>query len=609
MAMKIVTSNGQTVQSFEDWKNGGQAPASGPKVVNSSGQSVQSFEEWRNSQQSYQPSGITPGGSRLDEIEVGSSLENWIDRYNRTMNSLSGSTTGRWYGVDAINRYGREVNDLVSQFDSIKDYAFVYGFQDTLPHYQNLKKIQEAINQESGWYDKYRGRGHEDIEQILSAMNTGDERDWLEASRYDVYKTAPDYQQRSQTGLAAFENSKPKDQEEESWFEAIGRYLGKASDTTMALGDTGRMAQEYRKDTTYREPADNWTDDQRNTYGYLYSINPEAASDFAVKTSEGYRQAENQQKLEAIRGWATKNGVNASAGTVAAIAMMPLSLADTLNALTEYNARGTISTPSSPTPGQVSEAITGAVGQSLNEKHGTISEKIPVIGGKGWGDAYQLGTSIANSLLSAYTQGSVGTDILFFGSAASSSMYSAKDRGATDEQAIKLGVLSGLAEAAGEHFSIENLRKIRNAEMKSFFGNVLKQAGIEASEEGFTTLMNNFADQLIMGKDSSYYQKVRSYMSENGMSEQEAKKQAWKDMAEDLAFDMVGGAISGGVSTGIQTGAQKIFGGTEQAQTHHEPLATDKDSLTTELANEEATAEESPAVGDKLSATENAPTL
>ena len=614
MAMKIVTSNGQTVQSFEDWKNGGQAPASGPKVVNSSGQSVQSFEEWRNSQQSYQPSGITPGGSRLDEIEVGSSLENWIDRYNRTMNSLSGSTTGRWYGVDAINRYGREVNDLVSQFDSIKDYAFVYGFQDTLPHYQNLKKIQEAINQESGWYDKYRGRGHEDIEQILSAMNTGDERDWLEASRYDVYKTAPDYQQRSQTGLAAFEASKPKNQEEESWFEAIGRYLGKASDTTMALGDTGRMAQEYRKDTSYQEPADNWTEDQRNTYGYLYSINPKAASDFAVKTSENYRRAENQQKLGAIQEWATKNGVNASAGTVAAIALMPLSLADTLNALTEYNARGTISTPSSPTPGQVSEAITGAVGQSLNEKHGTISKKIPVIGGKGWGDAYQLGTSIANSLLSAYTQGSIGTDILFFGSSAASTMYNKKQQGATDEQAIKMGVLAGLAEAAGEHFSIEGLINMNEANtMKAFFGNVLKQSGIEASEEGFTTLMNNFADQLIMGKDSAFYEKVRTYMSENGMSEQEAKKQAWKDMAEDLAFDMVGGAFSGGISTGIQTGAQKIFGGTQQAQTHHEPLAAVKESLTTELANSEenatadnaeAVTEQPAAVDNKMSATE-----
>lgn len=559
--------------------------------------------------------------------EQRSTVVDWMDRYNRVMQGVSAYDKKRngGYTQDASGGFGTEIDSLIADFDNIKGYAADYGFLNTGNYLDQLKQLQSSIqgindyfsqfgddetySRHMAYYDKYRGKGHEDIEKILSGMDDGYERDWLETNRYDIYKTAPDYQQRSQTGLAAFENSKPKDQEEESWFEAIGRYLGKASDTTMALGDTGRMAQEYRKDTTYREPADNWTDDQRNTYGYLYSINPEAASDFAVKTSEGYRQADNQQKLGVIQEWATKNGVNASAGTVAAIAMMPLSLADTLNALTEYNARGTISTPSSPTPGQVSEAITGAVGQSLNDKHGTISSKIPVIGGKGWGDAYQLGTSIANSLLSAYTQGSIGTDILFFGSSAASTMYSKKQQGATDEQAIKMGVLAGLAEAAGEHFSIEGLINMNEADtMKAFFGNVLKQSGIEASEEGFTTLMNNFADQLIMGKDSAFYEKVRTYMSENGMSEQEAKKQAWKDMAEDLAFDMVGGAISGGVSTGIQTGAQKIFGGTQQAQTHHEPLATEKSGNATAVGEKSTpggVTEQSAAVDGKLSATES----
>ena len=541
-------------------------------------------------------------------------VSDWATRFNNAMQGITNpsSKSGNWYTRSAIDSFGSDIDTLIRDYDSIKDYAGRLGLPNAQRYLKQLQEVQSQIQRENGWYQKYRGSGYSEVEAALSGMTAGDERSWLEDNRYDVYKTASDYQQRVQSGLNAFEASKPKDREEESWFEAIGRYLGKASDTTMALGDTGRMAQEYRKDTTYKEPADNWTEDQRNTYGYLYSINPEAASDFAVKTSENYRRAENQQKLGAIQEWATKNGKNAAAGTVAAIAMMPLSLADTLNALTEYNARGTISTPSAPTPGQVSEAVTGAVGQSLNDKHGTISEKIPIIGGKGLGDAYQLGTSIANSLLSAYTQGSVGTDILFFGSAASSSMYSAKDRGATDEQAIKLGVLSGLAEAAGEHFSIEGLIGMSEANtMKAFFGNVLKQSGIEASEEGFTTLMNNFADQLIMGKDSTFYEKVHTYMSENGMSEQEAKKQAWKDMAEDLAFDMVGGAISGGVSTGIQTGAQKIFGGTEQAQTHHGPLATEKPGNATELANNEenATADRLGAVDDKMSATENAPTL
>ena len=603
--------------------------------------------------------------SGLERLHADDTVNDWLNRYNRVIQGITRIEQKRNGGFthDADSVYEAEIDALLSGYDGIKNHSEIRQYYDSLTELKNsLSAINESMAQfedenafdhymaywkdqeekknldldaysretaalekqladyapEFDWTDnQQRDAVDAEIQRMQDEINRrkmylADAKKQQEKARYESYRGEPDFMQRAQSGLKAFEDGKLKDREEESWFEAIGRYLGKTSDTTMALGDTGRMAQEYRKDTNYKEPADNWTQDEQNMFGYLYSIDPEAAADYAVKTSEDRRRAENQQKIGAVQEWATKNGVNASAGTVADIAMMPLSLADTLNALTEYNARGTISTPSSPTPGQVSEAITGAVGQSLNEKHGTISEKIPVIGGKGWGDAYQLGTSIANSLLSVYTQGSMGTDILFFGSAASSTMTNAKDRGATDEQAIKLGILSGLAEAAGEHFSINGLIGMSEANtMKAFFGNVLKQSGIEASEEGFTTLMNNFADQLIMGKDSTFYEKVRVYMSEKGMTMQEAKKQAWKDMAEDLAFDMVGGAISGGVSTGIQTGAQKMFAGTQQAQTHHEPLATElansEENATAD--NAEAVTEESSAVDNKMSATENAPTL
>jgi len=540
-------------------------------------------------------------------------VSDWATRYNNVMQGITNpsSRSGSWYTRSAIDSFGSDIDALIRDFEGIKDYAGQMGVPNAQRYLSQLQSVQRQIQREDGWYQKYQGSGYDEVESALAGMQDGEEKSWLTDNRYGIYRTAEDYKQRSEAGLAAFESSKPRDREEESWFEALGRYLGKASDTTMALGDTGRMAQEYRKDTTYKEPAANWTEDQRNTYGYLYSIDPALAADFAVNTSENYRREEHQEKVSAVQEWATKNGRNASVGTIAAIAMMPLSLADTLNALTEYTARGRISMPSSPTPGQVSEAITGAVGQSLNEKYGTINEAIPIIGGKGWGDAYQLGTSIANSLLSAYTQGSVGTTAVFFGSAASSTMHSAKDRGLTDEQAIKLGVAAGLAEAAGEAFSIEKLLKMNDPQtLKEFFVNVLKQGGIEATEEFNTTVLNNIAEQWIMGDKSAFYEKTQVYMTENGMSEEEAEKQVWRDYAEEAAFDALGGFISGGFSTGIQTGVQKIFGGTEQAQTHHEPLTTEKPGNATELANEEeATAEEFPAVDEKMSTTENAPTL
>ena len=76
MGIKIVTSNGQEVQSFEDWRNGrnssggGQQASgySGPKIVNSSGQTVQSFEDWRK--------------QRNQQSAAGNTLQNqWMKKY------------------------------------------------------------------------------------------------------------------------------------------------------------------------------------------------------------------------------------------------------------------------------------------------------------------------------------------------------------------------------------------------------------------------------------------------------------------------------------------------------------------------------------------------
>ena len=418
----------------------------------------------------------------------------------------------------------------------------------------------------TGYQNKYSGKSYDDLQSAIDMLDDGEEKEWLNLYKYGLLSTNEDFSSQSAAGWEAYqaaeEARKQREQgkdESETFWEKIGRWLGTTPDTSLPMGTTSQVINDLRNDTSYQRPSSNWTEDQNAIYGYLYSTNRDAAAEYAQLTNEANAQALNQEKIAAIEEWATKNGWTGAVSTLGAIAMMPLSLADTLNALTEYNARGFVSTPSTPMPGQISQAITGAISSAMNEKFGTLGDGIPVVGGKGWGDAYQLGTSIAQSMISAYTQGSVGTYMVFFGSASSSAMYDAKNRGATDEQAITYGILSGLAEAAGEAFSVEHLLSLGGvSELSSFFGNVLLQAGIEASEEGVTTLINNFADQIVMGDKSNFSILVDQYMSE-GLSESEAKKKAWKNMANDWAFDILGGAISGGVSSGLQTGVQTMF--------------------------------------------------
>ena len=469
--------------------------------------------------------------------------------------------------LSALDNASRVQNDILNNASSAADYWSQFADQDEyLGYQQEYQKQQRA----EGYKNKYSGASYEDILTALNTMSDGEEKEWLNTYKYDLVKSASDYGDRSSAGWNTYLDDEKKKaqaaakaQDDEKWYEKIARWYGNAGygDTTLPMGNSGQIIDDLRNDTSSSFPSSSWSDDQRNIFGYLYSTDRTEAYNYANYANEANNKAENEEKITAIESWATKNGFNGAVATLASVALMPFSLADTMSALTEYNATGKISTSATPLPGQISGAITSAISNVLNgvDEEGiaqnVLKEEIPVIGGKGWGDVYQLATSIANSMLSAYTQGGLGTYMVFFGSASASGIYEAKARKATDSQALTYGILNGLAEAAGEAFSAEHLLSMAGVgELKNFFFEVLKQAGIEASEEGVTTLLNNFTDQLVMGDKSNFNVLVTYYMTEEKISKEEAKKKAWKSMANDLAFDMLGGAISGGVSGGLNGG-------------------------------------------------------
>ena len=497
---------------------------------------------------------------------------------------------------------------LTVEMDSYNQTKPTFGKYDDTYNSQRERRLNISdLRSKVGAYRSYMDEGVADsILSALDQMEKGYDA-YLGMAQYDsevaynineAVKNNPDFESRGATGWEKYladqeaQQQKQKEaRENESFFDKLGRWLGPAGpvDTSIPLGNAPEITHNLSKDTSYLKPNDNWSEDQKRVYGYLYDDKGTAAAQYAQLTNEGNNQTENAKKIAAIEEWATQNGWTMAASTLGAIATMPLSLADTLSALTEYNARGFVSTSAAPLPGQVSNAITGAISSTLNgvDEEGVaqnvLNENIPVIGGKGWGDVYQLGTSIANSMLSAYTQGPLGTYLVFFGSASASGMYDAKRRGATDSQAITLGILNGLAEAAGEAFSAEKLLSLAGVkELKSFFANMLLQAGIEASEEGVTTLLNTFADKWVMKDKSNYSVTVSYYMNEKGMSREEAEKQANKDWLNDIAFDMLGGAISGGVSAGLQTGVQTMFVNRAENQRAQQIYGVDPGALVSE---------------------------
>ena len=368
-------------------------------------------------------------------------------------------------------------------------------------------------------------------------------------------------------------------QEDPAWWEQLLKYIGDiGSDTSLpGLGGSQVVAmskEAQQKDSRMRSPDERWTDEQRETFGYLWNTERQKASEYAFAVNSMLDKQAEDAKIAEIAGTANDSFLSGTVNTLGALATAPFGLADYLGDLISQGAVGYVPQADGEiTPFEYSQAVTGGISQNLNDRFGTLNENIPVIGGKGWGDAYGLGTSIAQSSLAAFTGGSGQALVQFFGSAAASGVDDAVSRGASGEQAVAYGTMQGLAEGLAEMIGVDNLMNIGSANtMRQLVGNLLKQGAAEGLEEGITSVLNNFADNLVLRDKSNFNALVDRHMK-SGMSESDAKKQAWLDIAEGVAFDMLGGFVSGGIHaapvTTYQTvtqneQAKKLYGGSQQ---------------------------------------------
>ena len=207
--------------------------------------------------------------------------------------------------------------------------------------------------------------------------------------------------------------------------------------------------------------------------------------------------------------------------------------------------------------------VRGQRASDLADKYGRINlnpEKHPILSrilnGRSLGDLYQLGMSMGDSainMLLAPVWGKAGTALLA-GSAGTSGMLKSLEEGATDDQAIAMGVLNGAAEYIFEKYELDNLLGMDAKGLKA----VLNQGLTEAFGEGFTTIANTISDVLVMQDRSEFMENVKKY-SDQGMSNGAAVMNAFFDAAIEVGWDSLFGLISGGAFGGM---FQKVNGTT-----------------------------------------------
>lgn len=333
--------------------------------------------------------------------------------------------------------------------------------------------------------------------------------------------------------------------------------------------DGTREKQDYSGEGNARGNVDLYkysfmTDTEIAQYNYIYNTEgKKAANEYLDYLSYDLDARRTQQLSERNAEFATEHPVLSSIYSVPTNLLSGIGLIDNIGQNVVQGARELITGEYRPinyntnamNPTITTMAIRGTVAQNLADNYGVIDideEEHPfwssVFNGKSLGDVYQLGMSMVDSGTVALLSPVVGTfgTALLGGAAGSQGVLDAVSRGATDSQAMWMGIFNGTFEMLFEKVSLDNLLKgdARNVVMA-----FLQQGFIEGSEELSTSFANNIADILIMAEKSGYRRSIAAYM-DAGLTEEEATKAALKDAAMDMAWDFIGGVISGGVMGG-----------------------------------------------------------
>lgn len=529
----------------------------------------------RNWQSDAEQHGILNNPQYTDEGKAYQQMAQEYAKYGtQYQNQLKQGMTGRQWAADVNKRLeelqaqqraakaknkpsGVEDPSLwvttTEQYDALPDAMREYGQREASRKADSdaYDKQLARLLKEKEWADYFADAGLSD-EAGYKAGSARGKATYESADAATARKRIGELEQRL---VALNQNSGWASTVEQS--DEIERERNAIQQELESLGAGYKNAQQADYATSWRNGVrDNWTDEERSNFYYLYNDNKDEAQAYARRINDRYAYSDAQAKKEKVGEWASQNFGTGLAGTVASVGLTMTSLADTLDRTKEYAATGDVSAKSGLTPADIGMAMTSAIASSLNEKSGTINDNVWVIGGKGLGDLYETGVSILNSLASVYMLGGVGTYANFFGQASKTAYEEGIQRGLSVDKALTYGYASGVAEVAGEIFSIEHLIKMKNpSSLRGIIKNIFVQGGIEASEESATTLMNTISDAIINGDKSelasNYYALIQA-----GYSPADAEKLVIADWTQGVMYDALGGFVSGVASAGVHSTVQ-----------------------------------------------------
>jgi len=468
-----------------------------------------------------------------------SAMQNRLQNYRKYVNSTHNGD---------LKDFNKQVDDILFGYSSaLNDWdnlTNIYsGYKDAESYTKETNKLRDLNNMTT---EELKAKLDSEESPYAYTTQSGQDITWESLYKDKLHKemaTSEEGAEGWQKYLADTEAKKASESESllDIWASSS------TYDMTTPGGMLSYVVDQKRKDKSYMMPTDEWTDEERNIFGAYYLTDTAKAYEYATEVNNAKNLEKEKKQKGVITDSATSNGWAGTGHTALSILSAPLGLADYLDDLTSFAAGKPIMSDGFVSPFEYSQTVQSGISTHLNEKGGTLNEKIPVIGGKGWGDVYGLGTSIAQSVASK-PLGAAGVLMSYFGQGAASGVDDALSRGATDGQALlygsSVGALEGALEAAVD-IKFKNLGASSTA--KVLGSKMLEQGANEAAEEGLTTLLGNVADAIIMRDKSAFNNAVRTHEA-NG--EKNPIGKALLEVGEDIIYDALGGFVSGGVQAG-----------------------------------------------------------
>ena len=471
---------------------------------------------------------------------------------------------------DAYNRAARELNDYLAAEEreyqawrgTIRDAQSIRAEQQELQQKRaELKRLMQMTQMPTGGYgaiSQATGPAQNElrIRELQAYLGEQGERekllqeelDWSEHFRFEDLRQNPDFGEKSRfTGVNnlgdrvyQYVNGNPN-----AGAGTIDALLdrGTQDDVFMQIvggNDGWRDIIGYNETPTYLEYM---TEDEKAMYNYVYSTQGrEAAQGYLdhLKPELTARQTGTVTEF-----WRMMAGQNAVTGALYSGLSVPMSAAGGFQAGLGQVASALRGEELDPNASY--NLMTNIKNDIRDEVSGKIQEHAGPVGSFAYGTVMSMGDMLMDA-----TAGGPGAMALIGTRAFSESVMDAKGRGLSDDEALKMGAVSALAEVMTERIGLDEMLHLpKDWEDAGFWKGLARGAGGEAAEEGLTNIVNLAADLTIAGENSEFARSIAQYKAE-GKDDAAALEAALKDAGISLGLDVLGGALSGGAFGGYR---------------------------------------------------------